>query len=210
MARRPTSIPDRVLAAAMKLAAERPWREVTLAEIAAAARVDLAQLYEAYASKAAIVTALMRKADSEVVAGFDPSSLDEPVRDRLIDALMRRLDALAPYKNAVGSILRDLGTDPVSALCMLPGFLNSMAWTLEAAGVGSSGLGGRLRVKGLALIYASTVRVWLRDDSPDLGRTMAFLDRRLSQAEHLVRFVPDGRRRRHRETAAEAETAKPE
>lgn len=210
MARRPTSIPDRTLAAAMALAAERPWREVTLTEIAAAAKVSLAQLHGAYGSKTAIVAALMRKIDDEVVAGADPSTFDEPVRDRLIDALMRRLDALAPYKTAVGSILRDLGGDPVSALCVLPGFLNSMAWTLEAAGVGSAGLGGRLRVKGLALIYASSLRVWLHDDSPDLGRTMAFLDRRLAQAERLARFLPGERRRARAERSGEAEAATPE
>lgn len=194
----------------MALAAERPWREVTLTEIAAAAKVSLAQLHGAYGSKTAIVAALMRKIDDEVVAGADPSTFDEPVRDRLIDALMRRLDALAPYKTAVGSILRDLGGDPVSALCVLPGFLNSMAWTLEAAGVGSAGLGGRLRVKGLALIYASSLRVWLHDDSPDLGRTMAFLDRRLAQAERLARFLPGERRRARAERSGEAEAATPE
>lgn len=194
----------------MKLAAERPWREVTLTEIAAAANVSLAQLHSAHGSKTAIVAALMRKVDAEVVAGADPSTFDEPVRDRLIDALMRRLDALAPYREAVGSIQRDLGTDPVSALCVLPGFLNSMAWTLEAAGVGSAGVGGRLRVKGLALIYASALRVWLHDDSPDLGRTMAFLDRRLAQAEQLVRFLPGARRRARGERSGEAEPATPE
>lgn len=195
MARQATSVPDRVLAAAMRLAEERAWRDVTLNEIAAAARVSLAQVHDAYPSKPAIVAALMRKADAEVLGGVDPSAFSEPVRDRLIDALMRRLDALAPYKKSIGSILRDMGADPVSALCMLPGFLNSMAWTLEAAGVGSAGLGGRIRVNGLALIYAAAVCVWLRDESADQGKTMAFLDRRLRQAERMVHLLPGGRRR---------------
>jgi AcrR family transcriptional regulator len=196
MAKRPTSIPDRVVAAAMKLAGERPWREVSLNDIADAARVTLAQLHHAYGSRAAIVAAVMARADDEVLAGVDKDAAGEPPRDRLIDALMRRLDALAPYKAGVRSILRDLGADPVSALTLLPGFLNSMAWTLEAAGIGSAGCGGRLRVRGLAAIYAATLCVWLRDDSEEQGRTMAFLDARLRQAERLVPFLPGSRRRR--------------
>jgi AcrR family transcriptional regulator len=195
MAKRPTSIPDRVLAAAMELAAERPWRAVSLNDIAAAAKVSLAQLHGAYVSKPAILAALMARADGDVLAGIHKDAAGEPARERLIDAVMRRLDALAPYKPALRSILRDLGADPVAALCLLPGFLNAMAWTLEAAGIGSAGLGGRLRVKGLAAIYAATVCVWLRDDSEDQGRTLAFLDARLRQAERLVPFLPGSRRR---------------
>lgn len=195
MAKRPTSIPDKVLAAAMALAEEKPWRNVSLNEIAASAKVSLAQMHSAYGSKGAILAGLMARADDEVLSGIDKDAAEEPPRDRLIDSVMRRLDALSPYKPALRSILRDLGADPVSALCLLPGYMNAMAWTLESAGIGSAGLGGRLRVKGLAAIYAATVLVWLRDDSEDQGRTLAFLDARLKQAERMLPFLPGSRRR---------------
>ncbi|MHA1108107.1 MAG: TetR/AcrR family transcriptional regulator, partial [Alphaproteobacteria bacterium] len=151
-------------------------------------------LHDTYPSRTAIVTAMMEKIDAEVLGGIDPSAFSEPPRDRLLDALMRRFDALAPYKKAIDSILRDLSCDPLAVLCAAPGFLHSMAWTLEAAGIGSSGLGGRIRTKGLAAIYLSALRVWLADDSPDLERTMAHLDRKLRRAERLVGYLPDGRR----------------
>ncbi len=61
-----------------------------------------------------------------------------------------------------------------------------MSWSLEAAGVGSTGLAGRIRAKGLAAIYLSTLWVWLRDDSPDHGRTLAHLDTSLRRAERLA------------------------
>ena len=194
MARRPQPIPDRILAAATRLAAARPWRTVTLGEIAAGARVTLAQLHDAYGSKAAIVAALMARADARVLGGIDPSALAEPARDRLLDALLRRLDSLAPDKKAIASIVRDTAIDPLSALRLAPSFLNSMAWTLEAAGISSAGIAGRIRVKGLAAIYLGALCVWLRDDSADQGRTMAFLDRRLRAAGRLAAFLPGGRR----------------
>ncbi len=194
MAKRPATIPARILNAAMKLAGERRWGGVTLGEIAVQAKVTLAQLHKAYPSKTAIVLALMEKVDEEVLGGVDPSAFSEPPRDRLLDAVMRRLDALAPDKPAIGSILRAVACDPVAGLCAAPGLLHSMAWTLEAAGIGSAGVGGRLRVKGLAMIYLSTLRVWLRDDSRDQAKTMAHLDQRLRQAERLLAYLPDGRR----------------
>lgn len=200
MAKRPAAIPRRVLDAAMKLAEERRWGAITLGEIAVQAKVTLAQLHNAYPSKTAIVTALMEKADAELLGGVDPAAASEPPRDRLLDVLMRRLDALAPYKRAIASILRDISFDPLAALCAAPGLLQSMAWTLEAAGIGAAGPGGRIRVKGLAAIYLSTLRIWLRDDSPDLDRTMAHLDTRLRQAERLVPYLPGGRRGRADDT----------
>ena len=201
MAKRPATIPARILNAAMKLAGERRWGDVTPGEIAVQAKVTLAQLHKAYPSKTAIVRALIEKVDEEVLSGVDPSAFSEPPRDRLLDALMRRLDALAPYKPAIGSILRDVACDPVAGLCAAPGLLRSMAWTLEAAGIGSAGVGGRLRIKGLAMIYLSTLRVWLRDDSTDQAKTMAHLDQRLRQAERLLGYLPDGGRKRKQAAA---------
>lgn len=195
MATRPTTIPARIFNAAMKLAAERSWGDVSLGDIAAAAKVTLAQLHKVYPSKTAILVALMEKADAEVLGGVDPKAASEPPRDRLLDALMRRFDALAPYKRSIASVVRDIPCDPAGTLCMAPGFLHSMAWTLEAAGIGSAGPGGRLRTKGLAVIYLSTLRVWLDDDSTDLGATMAHLDRRLETAERLAPYLPRGRSR---------------
>ncbi len=192
MATRPSTIPARILNAAMKLAAERRWGDVTLEDIATQAKLSLAQIHKTYPSKASMLAARMEKIDAEVLGGLDRSAKSEPPRDRLLDALMRRFDALAPDKQAIGSILRDLKCDPLSALGAAPGLLNSMAWTLEAAGIGSAGLGGRLRVKGLAVIYLSALRVWLGDDSPDLDTTLAHLDRRLRQAERLAGYLPEG------------------
>lgn len=201
MATRPSATPARIINAAMKLAAERRWSGVTMGDIAVQAKISLAQLHNAYPSRTAIIIALMEKVDRDVLGSVDPSAFSEPPRDRLLDAVMRRFDALAPYKPAIGSILRDVACDPATALCTAPGFLHSMAWTLEAAGIGSAGIGGRIRTKGLAVIYLSALKVWLNDDSSDLAQTLAHLDRRLRQAERLVGYLPDGHRDRDEDAA---------
>ena len=43
----------------------------------------------------------------------------------------------------------------------------------------------------LALVYGETMRTWLTDDDPDLGRTMATLDRALRRGERGMRMMSD-------------------
>ena len=72
-----------------------------------------------------------------------------------------------------------------------------MRWTLEAAGLEPDGLLGLARIRVLGLLYLSVLRVWLRDDTPDMASTMKALDGRLSQLEQLANtFERGGRRRR--------------
>ncbi len=182
---------------ALKLAAERGWRDLSLAEIAEAAGLDLAQLYPRYSSKQAILEQLSRRIDAEVLAESEEDALHGPARDRLFDVLMRRFDALRPYKEGLGEIVYDLLRDPVSSAAAALQLQRTMACMLEAAGLSSTGLRGALRIQVLSGIYLMTLRVWLRDDTEDLSKTMAALDGYLRRIESLIERLPrrGGRRR---------------
>ncbi|HUL05329.1 MAG TPA: TetR family transcriptional regulator [Candidatus Acidoferrum sp.] len=175
-----------VIAAALRLAAERGWAALALADIAAAAKLSLAELYATYPSKTAILIALSREVDRQVLAGLEEGG-EESTRDRLFDLIMKRFDALAPYREGLSAVARDAGRDPVAALCGMGQLARSMGLMLEAAGVSSSGLVGALRTKALGAIYLATMRDWFRDDSTDKARTMAALDGRLRRAEGWAR-----------------------
>ena len=182
--------PDRVLDAALKLASGMPWRDISMEMIAEKSGASLGRVYELFPSRMALLNAFIRRTDKAVLAGHDFGDASEPVRERLLDVIMRRLDALASYKDAVASITRDLGRDPDALLCAGPAFMNSMAWSLEAAGVSASGLPGIVRTKGLAAIYLSAIRVWLRDDTQDQSETMAYIDKNLKRAESAMSMMP--------------------
>jgi hypothetical protein len=64
-----------------------------------------------------------------------------------------------------------------------------MAWLLQAAGVGTTGLRGELTVRGLVAVWVWTLRAWERDESADLSATMAALDSALRRAEQAVRWL---------------------
>jgi AcrR family transcriptional regulator len=180
--------PDRIIDATMDLIAGRGWRNLSLADIAAATGLSLAQLYAVFPSKRAVLAAFERRVNEQTLSGA--AGADESIRDRLFDLVMRRLDALAPHKPAIRALVRDLPRDPAVVLCGGPRFLNAMRWMAESAGVETGGIGGVLRVKGLAAVYLCTLRAWLNDDSPDNTKTLAALDRALKQAEFFARSLP--------------------
>lgn len=179
-AKPPSTAQDRLIDAALSLAARQGWRGTGMAAIAAEAGLPLGEAYAAAPSRLALLAAFHRRIDQMALAGAGESQ--EPARDRLFDALMRRFDALAPHRPALRAVWRDSLGDP-TALLGVPALLCSMAWMLEAAGVSAAGIGGRLRTHLLAGLYLSVLRVFFDDDSADLAKTMAALDRCLRRAE---------------------------
>jgi len=208
---------DKAIAALMALLAEHSFEEIGLAEVAGRAGIKLSELRAEFGSPLAIVAAHMKDIDRAVLAGGSADMAEEPARERLFDVLMRRLEALAPDKEAVHSLLRSARRNPGLALALNAMAVRSQAWMLEAAGIGAHGPRGALRAQGAALMFARVLRVWFDDDEPGLDRTMAALGRGLSSAERWDGFVGDlcaipcairgRRRRRHRDDEEEAEAA---
>ena len=182
--RRPN--PDRVVDAALGLAADRPWREISLADIAGEAGIRLDQLHALFRSKDAILDAFTARIDAQVIRGTDEAAAAEPVRDRLFDVLARRFEALQPHRTALASIACEALAVPRSGFAGRRRLLRSMTWSLETAGVSGAGPLGAMRVRGLAAVFMSSLLVFLRDDSDDLARTMAHLDRNLARADRLM------------------------
>ncbi|HUN45421.1 MAG TPA: helix-turn-helix domain-containing protein [Stellaceae bacterium] len=179
---------DRILDAALDLAGKTGWRGASLGAIAAEAGLPLGEVYGEFRSRAAILRGLIARTDAEVLA--TPADAEETPRDRLFEILMRRFDALKPHRASLKSIARDALADPPAALCSAPAIMRSMAWMLEAAGIATGGICGRMRVRALGLLYLSVMRVFLADESEDLAKTMAALDRRLRQAEPWLGLGP--------------------
>jgi AcrR family transcriptional regulator len=187
---RGTSDRDKAIDALMALLAEQSFEDIGLAEVAGRAGLKLSQLRTEFSSTLAIYAAHIKDIDRAVLAGGEDMT-DEPPRERLFDVLMRRLEAMAPYKEAVRSMLRSARRDPPLALALNALAVRSQRWMLEAAGINASGPKGALRAQGAALLFARVLGVWLHDEDPALDRTMAALDRGLSSAERWDGFVGD-------------------
>ncbi|ESR23211.1 hypothetical protein N177_3279 [Lutibaculum baratangense AMV1] len=180
---------DRLLDAALGLAARRPWEDVSLADIAHEAHVSLGELHAAFRDKLDILVALSDRTDQQVLDTIDTEMSGEPPRERLFDVMMARFDALRPHRAAVRSIANALARSPADLIRLRDAGMRSMTWTLEAAGMDTGGQIGALRAQGLAVVFARTLRVWLEDDDPGMAKTMVALDRRLREGERAMGFA---------------------
>ena len=104
---------ERIIAAFMTLLAEKSIEQIGLAEIAGARR----HLARRIARRCSVPSsrsyaAHMKEIDRQVLAGIDPDMAEEPPRERLFDVLMRRIEALAPHKDAVRSLVRSAARNP--------------------------------------------------------------------------------------------------
>ena len=215
---RGTTDRDKAVDGLMALLGEHSFEKIGLAEVAGRAGIKLSQLRAEFGSTLAIYAAHIKDIDRAVLAGGDADMAEESARERLFDVLMRRLETLAPYKDAVRSILHSVRRNPGLAFALNGLAVRSQRWMLEAAGIGASGPRGALRAQGAALMFARVLAVWIDDDEPGLDRTMAALDRGLASAERWAGFVNDlcaipcalrgpRRRRPANEGAAEADAA---
>lgn len=182
-----TTLKGRILAAALALAAERPWAEVTIADIADKAGVSLVELKAAFDGKTAMLSEFSALVDDEMLRRAPRRTPEQSARDALFEVIMSRFDALAPYRVALKSIVGSGMADPAH----LRAVMNAQHWMLAAAGVPNDGAAGLARAAGLATVYASVFRTWLDDDDPGFSRTMAALDRRLRRGESAIKSIDD-------------------
>jgi AcrR family transcriptional regulator len=178
---------DKAIDAALALAAEGPWSDVTLQDIAARAGLPLADVAEEFATKLSVVRGFMRRTDRKVLETLDPENAGEPARERLLDVLIGRFEALNPHKAAVRGLWEALARDPDALAVLNRAVVRSQLAMMAGAGVNADGLSGMARAQGLATIFYRTMGVWLDDEDPGMARTMAALDRRLRDAERLLR-----------------------
>lgn len=186
-----TAFDDALIAAAFALIAERGWSSVSVAQAARRADLPLDRARRRFPVKAALLLRFGSRADQSALA-LAPA--EGPVRDRLFDILMRRIDALQANRDGVLALFRGLPFDPCTAALLAGASLRSMGWMLEGAGISATGPLGALRAKGLLAVWLATVRAWRNDTGEDLSATMAALDNALRRAEQVEGWINRGGR----------------
>ncbi len=149
----------------------------------------LAEVYEEFPTRTAVLAALGRRLDRAMLA-VDPAELDGmTVRERLFELIMRRLEAMAPYREGLRRLARESRGEPALLLRSLCNLERFAGWLMEAAGIRRRGLLAVVAGPALICVYVRTFDTWLTDESPDLARTLAALDRDLGRLERLAGWV---------------------
>ena len=205
---------EKIIAAFMALLAEKRFEQIGFGDIAARAGLTLAACRAEFGGTLSILAAHMKELDRKVLASASGDMAEEPPRERLFDVLMRRIELMAPYREAVRSLMQSASCNPGLALALNALAVRSQTWMLTAADIDGAGPRGAIRAQGLAMLFASVLRTWVDDDDEGLARTLAALDRALARGQRwsgmlddLCRCSPGRCVRRRRRSRDEEEAA---
>jgi AcrR family transcriptional regulator len=172
-----------LLTSAFALLAEWGWAGLSLVALAERAGLPLVEVHRQLPDRRAILRALSERVDDAMLE-IDRAELEGlPPRDKLFELIMRRLDALAPYREGLARLARDARRDPCLLLPIGCRLDRSLRWMQELAGLRAHGLRARLRRRVLLAVYLQTMRTWFVDENADHAKTMAELDTLLRRVE---------------------------
>src|SRR6266567_1786298 len=143
---------ENIIAAFMALLAEHRMEEIGFGDIATRAGVSLSVLRGEFGSTLAILAAHSKAIDRQVLGDTDADMAEEPPRERLFDVLMRRVEVMAPHREAVRSLMKSAQCNPGLALALNAMTVRSQTWMLTAADVDAVGTRGMIRAQGLAML----------------------------------------------------------
>lgn len=182
----PADVRTRIVEATMRLAASRPFEDLTIRDIAAEAGVTLLEFRDAFPSKGAVLAGLSRIVDRQTLNVDYSFGADESAQDRLFAVLSRRLDALGPYRDGLKSVRRWLLKDWSAGVEMNRLNVNAMRFSCEAAGVPVAGVFATVKLQGLALAWVRVLDLWLSDAEDAQTRALGVLSAELSRGERAV------------------------
>jgi AcrR family transcriptional regulator len=175
-----------VVDALMALAAEQAWDDISLSQIAEKAGMSLADLRDLFPSKGAMLAGFIRRIDRIVLEGTPPDLADEPARERVMDVMLRRFDALLPYREALRAIHKAFKGDVLGLAALNQQALNSWRYMLAAISIETEGAMGLVRLQGAILVFARAFETFLDEADETLPRTMAVLDKELKRGEWVL------------------------
>ncbi|MET0547116.1 MAG: TetR family transcriptional regulator [Caulobacterales bacterium] len=167
---------------AIQLAAQSPWRDISLADIAAAAEIPLAKLYGG-GGKLAVLTEIEALLDQEAAKDAKAVERTQSPRDRLFEAAMRRFDAMETRRAGLLAIDAEAAKSPSQMAIAAALSLRTARWLMTVAGVEPNGPIGAVEFGAMVGVLRSARAAWREDSHGDLSRTMSTLDRGLRDIE---------------------------
>lgn len=179
------SISDRIIEAALELAADRGWQNLRLHQIAKHLDLPLSEVGSHFGDLDALANAWFAKAQA---AALDQAVDDVAAPDRLYQIMARWFGALAPHRQVTGQMLNAklYPSHPHHWVPMIFNLSRLIHWFLDAARIESTGRRRQWAEIGLTLIFLTTLRGWLGDGSDQQERTQRALRRRLERADRWL------------------------
>jgi AcrR family transcriptional regulator len=186
------SLKERIVDAALALAAEQSWERVRLHDVAGRLGATLADIGRRFREKEEITDAWFDRADRVLLVAAAAPALDAlNPRERFAELLMTWLGALAPHRRVTRQMLAgklEFGHVHYQFAGLLR-VSRTVQWLREGARLDDPLPWRALEESALTSIYLATVVRWLNDDSENSSATREFLVRLLLRGERLAEAV---------------------
>lgn len=174
------------------------WNQAAVDSAAAQSEIDQAQARLAVPKdQAGKIDLYVRAVDRELEAWFTPERLQGlKIREKIRGLVWKRLEIMAPAREAVRRALSILAMPQNIPAGLRAGWRTAdVMWRI--AGDTSTDFNHYTKRLTLSGVYASTLLVWLDDQSEGWAETAAFLDRRIDDVMKIEKVKNDWRSQEH-------------
>ena len=166
------------------------WEAFSIEKLSVKENIPLNDLKVYFKCKYSIVDRFSKMIDKKIesklrIQDFNNSSK----KDILFELIMMRFDEMEEFKSSLARVLDASKNKPLLISIITKNVLNTMDFFLELSNSYNNYAFDVLKKNFLFLIYSITFKTWLSDNTEELSKTMAELDRLLSTAENFQQKV---------------------
>ena len=160
------------------------WTKFSLLQFSKTQKISIKDLKIFFRNKDHILERFSKMIDFKVESNIDIEEMKSTSKkDNLFELIMLRLEVMQTYKVALRNILSSAKEQPIILKKLSKNIINSLDFYLELSLYYDDTPFDFLKKNAIFIVYSLTFRVWLNDESDDLSKTMAELDKFLSMAD---------------------------
>ena len=166
------------------------WENFSIEKLSARENIPLNDLKAYFKCKYSIVDKFSRMIDKNIESKLRIQDFkDSSKKDILFELIMMRFDEMEEFKGSLTKVLNASKNKPLLVSIITKNVMNTMDSFLELSNSYNNYPFDFLKKNFLFLIYSITFKTWLSDNTEDLSKTMAELDRLLSTAENFQQKI---------------------
>jgi hypothetical protein len=184
----------KLVEAVLTLADHRGWERLSFKDIAKKSGTAERELAARFSDVWDLVRWVLKTLDAEA-RRIAEGGLGDDWRDNLGEILMLRFEMAQRHRKAFSTLAPALAKHPRVMPHFMHGFYRALDGMLEQAGLDRKPC-HPLCIAAFGAVYLSVAEAWLRDETRDLSKTMAAIDRRLDLFEKALEFFEARRPKR--------------
>lgn len=178
------NIKYKILKEAIHLIETIGWKDFSISKLSRIRNIEIHQIKFFFKTKTSILKEFTKMIDESVLKEISIEDLEScSTKDNLFEFIMLRFEKLEPYKIMLKKFLIDIKSQPIVLKTISKQISNSLDLYLELSNAKNNYFIDQIKLNTFFLMYAYIFKIWLEDDSTEMNRTMAELDKWLSKAE---------------------------